>query len=500
MDNPNETPEMRAIPALPEKFSEGRDELNFAEFPLGTISERIDPTVKTLHFEDQIFDKSKNDWIPRKLTITGSDAHGLPTSTDDEVLLGLLQLSKLQQFKDRRVFFSRYQLIKLLRWPVNGQSYDRIDQALNRWIGVTLYYQNAWRDKESNQWVDEKFHILERIKIYSLENERSRPKPNPGQGSFEFASSFFVWNDAVYRSFTSGNIKSLDYDFVLDLQSSISRRLYRFLDKRFYKARNLSFELKNLSYEHIGLSRNSPVADLKRKLLGAIDELVDKQFLKPMPKEQRFRKERAGVWHIHFEKADFVNVAQPARPQSETKKASVPVEADLSAATAVVQKLVDVGVRLETAVELVGKYPAAYIESKILLTEHLTKTNSKKVSDNPPGFLITAIRNDIPLPRTFVTPEQKQAKEEARRKRLETQRQQEVQRKEREAAAEKERRRAIQQFWDALGGEDRSAAEAEAIGQADRMYQDLLAKGGSLAEAARQNLLDDYALERLSVG
>ena len=50
MDNPNETPEMRAIPALPEKFSEGRDELNFAEFPLGTISERIDPTVKTLHF------------------------------------------------------------------------------------------------------------------------------------------------------------------------------------------------------------------------------------------------------------------------------------------------------------------------------------------------------------------------------------------------------------------------------------------------------------------
>ena len=46
----------------------------------------------------------------------------------------------------------------------------------------------------------------------------------------------------------------------------------------------------------------------------------------------------------------------------------------------------------------------------------------------------------------------------------------------------------------------RVAAEAEAIGQADRMYQDLLAKGGSLAEAARQNLLDDYALERLSVG
>jgi hypothetical protein len=498
MEQPDERPEMRAIPALPEKFSEGRDELNFAEFPLGTIAERIDPTVKTLHFEDRIFDKSKNDWIPRKLTITGSDAHGLPTSTDDEVLLGLLQLSKLQQFKDRRVFFSRYQLIKLLRWPVNGQSYDRIDQALNRWIGVTLYYQNAWREKETNQWVDEKFHILERIKIYSQENERSRPKPDPEQGSFEFASSFFVWNDAVYRSFTSGNIKSLDYDFVLELQSSISRRLYRFLDKRFYKARSLSFELKNLAYEHIGLSRNSPVADLKRKLLTAIDELVEKQFLKPLPKEHRFRKERAGVWHVHFEKADFVPVVP--KPSPEAKPVESAVEADRTDATVIVQKLVDAGVRFETAVELAGKYPADYIESKIQLTEHLTKTKSKKVSDNPPGFLITAIRTDIPLPRTFVTPEQKQAKEEAKKKRQEVLRQQEAKRKEREAEAERERRRTIDQFWVSLPESERVSAQAEALSRADRMYQDLLAKGGSLAEAARQNLLDDYALERLSQG
>jgi hypothetical protein len=408
-------------------------------------------------------------------------------------------LTKLQQFKDRRVFFSRYQLIKLLRWPVNGQSYDRIDQALNRWIGVTLYYQNAWRDRETNQWVDEKFHILERIKIYSQENERSRPKPDPGQGSFEFASSFFVWNDAVYRSFTSGNIKSLDYDFVLELESSISRRLYRFLDKRFYKARNLSFELKNLSYEHIGLSRNSPVADLKRKLLTAIDELVGKQFLKPLPKEQRFRKERAGVWHVHFEKSDFVPVAAN-KASAETKTAPPGSETDLSETTAVIQKLVDAGVRLETAVELAGKYPAAYIESKIQLTEHLTKTKSKKVSDNPPGFLITAIRTDIPLPRSFVTPEQKQAKEEAKKKRQEVLQQQEAKRKEREEAAERERRRTIDQFWASLPKEDRIAAEAEALSQADRMYQDLLSKGGSLAEAARQNLMDDYALERLSQG
>jgi hypothetical protein len=50
MEEPDAKPEMRAIPALPEKFSEGRDELNFAEFPLGTFDVRIDPAFKTIHF------------------------------------------------------------------------------------------------------------------------------------------------------------------------------------------------------------------------------------------------------------------------------------------------------------------------------------------------------------------------------------------------------------------------------------------------------------------
>jgi hypothetical protein len=34
--------------------------------------------------------------ISRKLTITASDQYGLPTAPDDEILLGLLQLSRIQ--------------------------------------------------------------------------------------------------------------------------------------------------------------------------------------------------------------------------------------------------------------------------------------------------------------------------------------------------------------------------------------------------------------------
>ena len=61
----------------------GKDELNLAEFPLCALGDRRDPTQKTLLFEDTIWDGTRH--VPRQLTITGSDAYGLPTALDDEV-------------------------------------------------------------------------------------------------------------------------------------------------------------------------------------------------------------------------------------------------------------------------------------------------------------------------------------------------------------------------------------------------------------------------------
>ncbi len=82
--------------------------------------------MKTLRFEDRIWDKGRNDWITRQLTITGSDAHGLPTEKDDEVLLGLIQLTRLRGFGDRKVFFTRHELIRMPTGFVLG-----VQQALS---------------------------------------------------------------------------------------------------------------------------------------------------------------------------------------------------------------------------------------------------------------------------------------------------------------------------------------------------------------------------------
>lgn len=73
---------------MPQRNCDAKDEMN----PRGRCAysaHRLNPEVKTLRFEDRIWDKGRNRFIVRRLTITGSDVYVLPREKDDEVLLGL---------------------------------------------------------------------------------------------------------------------------------------------------------------------------------------------------------------------------------------------------------------------------------------------------------------------------------------------------------------------------------------------------------------------------
>src|SRR3981189_1796425 len=73
--------------------SGGKDEVNLAEFPIAALTDRIPDGQTTLVFEDKL-ERRDSPPIVRRLTIMGTHKHGLPTSTDDEVLVGLIQLTK----------------------------------------------------------------------------------------------------------------------------------------------------------------------------------------------------------------------------------------------------------------------------------------------------------------------------------------------------------------------------------------------------------------------
>ena len=352
---------------------EGRDDLNLAEFPIASLSSRPDKDQKTLHFEDRIWDKGLGRHVTRKLTISASDHYGLPTALDDEVILGLIQLTGQNDFSSRHVFFSRYELIRLLGWRNEGKSYSRLETSLRRWLGVTFYYENAWWDKKAGAWVNESFHLLERVSLLGRACRQARNTAEP-------ALSTVLWNEVVFRSFWAGYLKRLDMELFRRLKSPVAKRLFRFLDKRFHHKTTWDFNLRELAHEHVGLSRSYDTGQLKRKLLPAIVELEENGYLRGAEPNNRFVRIKKGVWHVVLAKGD-------AKPRNKSNP--------------VMDSLLRHGVNRTTAERLAREHPAERIAHHVEVLDWVLKQPNVEKPTSPAGYLVQSIRQSYDPPAGF---------------------------------------------------------------------------------------------------
>ena len=432
-----------------------KDELNLAEFPIAALTDRIPDGQMTMVFEDRM-ERRDSAPIVRRLTIMGTHKHGLPTSLDDEVLVGLIQLTKRRSnFTDPRVPFSRYELIELLGWSQSGQSYRRIEEALHRWVGVVLMYENAWWDNVAKSWVNEQFHVLDNVTLYDRERWRTAAKSGrAGKGDRGAKAdkpplplSSFRWNEVIFQSFQSGNLKQLDLEFYLKLRLPTTKRMYRFLDKRFYRRSRLDFDLRTLACEHIGLSRSYAPTELKRRLKPALEELEQLGFLEPLGPEERYSYVKRGCWRIIF-----IRGGQAAAEAPDT---AAPRDDEPGALIAALEAR---GVTARTAQELAEAHPAGRIRAKIEVFDWLLKNADRRVGKNPAGYLVASIRSDYQAPVDYQTraigakaasDARREAEAKAREERLRTRD---------EAERDKAREERLRAAW-----RDLTEAEREAI-------------------------------------
>jgi Replication initiator protein A len=463
---------LRTPKPLPEQ-TDGRDELNLAEFPIALLTDRAAEGQNTLKFQDTIHDASTGKSVTRKLTITATDEYGLPTTKDEEVILGLIQLTKLaDNFSKRTVHFSRYELIRLLGWRDEGKNYHRLEESLNRWMSVTFFYDKAWWDKAAGSWVDEKFHVIDNITLYDQERRTSK-----GQGALPFSS--FTWNKVLFRSFQAGYLKRLDLDFYLSLKTSTAKRLYRFLDKRFYHGDRQEFDLFRLAFEHVGLSRRyTKAVHLRRNLAQAVEELEAKGFLEPLPDSERYVQVRRGEWKVIFIKKskDEPVLPSPAAPTTSLQK-----------------ELTSRGITASTAAELVAEVPAERITAKLEVFDWLMGKNDKRLSQNPAGYLVASIRGDYAAPKDFQPKAERdrrrQAAEEKQRRKGE-ERAASRRKEEQEAATRKAERSHIDAYLNSLTPQERKALEEQAVANADDKMREAAREAGPLGEVARRHLTD----------
>ncbi len=464
MEDPKRNQEQEPLPC------EGRDELNLAEFPIAVLSSRVGNGVKTIYFEDRIWDKRRGDWVPRRLTISASDRYGLPTALDDEVVLGLIQLTRENDFEHREVFFSRYRLLRLLGWRNEGKSYTRLETSLKRWLGVTFYYDNAWWDRASQAWVAESFHLLEHLSLLDSAQRAG------GKTRGELPLSMFVWNEAVFRSFKAGYLKQIDMQLFRQLRSPITKRLYRLLDKRFYHKTRWAFDLRELACEHVGLSRSYDTGQLKRKLKPAIRELESAGFLQPIPDAVRFGRIGDGKWQVEFTRGKGGKAAPEGRKGQNRLK----------------DRLLQKGVRPGTADELISRHTAREIEERIDALDWMLRQGGHRVK-SVAGYLVQSIRDGYEFPAGFSPTKCATSRSPARpeHKLVSSHRSQPA-----EGNVEQRKVRA-QRYLDTLSPAERQRVENEALSQADSIlgpaYRRMESHGmTAMAEVYRKVILERH--------
>lgn len=274
----------------------GRDELNLIDFPVSLLQHqqpknadgsRPDELVCTINS----YDRHLNRVVPRKLTRRTSSKHGFPTSLEDEVLIGLLTLTRLKNdFQSARVHFKNSELWNLMGWPVNGNSSKRLSIALDRLEGLTLKYENAWTTGDNRFKKEFTTGLLDSYELVSS-----------AMAGASGETSWVQWSAEVFTDIQNGNVKELDTDRFFSLDRPISKRLYRYLDRHFAENPHLEADLLTLAAQ-LGISGTTHIGKIKERLQPAIAELESLgDFIEK--KENRYVKHGVGVWGIHFDRA-----------------------------------------------------------------------------------------------------------------------------------------------------------------------------------------------------
>ena len=442
-------------------WQNGIDEMNLAEFPLAAISDRINDGIKTVTLEDSIFDRVERRHVTRRIVLSGSDQYGLPTAKDDDVLLACMQVSKQQDFKTPEIQFTRYELLKLLGWSDESKNYARVAQSLRRWKGLTIFSDRAFYDFGQKSWVNRDFGIFDSLYIYRREADLV-PSLR--------AMSRFTWNEVLFKNFQAGYLKQIDWQLYISLKSPIAKRLYRFLDKRFYHGNIVEMELDELAFRKLRLSKNYNSAQIKRVLRIGLEELERVWHLKPLPDSRRFLKQSAGRWTIRFER-------KPQRLKSYTQRLGTKSIPAMNRSPSTVSPqvhnpvgnlqiaLTKRGIGPSAAEEIVAKHASQSIQTMIELFDWYNQHNQPRGA----GFLVNAIRapNAIEFPKQFRSSLHCQEQQNKLASRQKFEERAKSQRQTSNARRDLERRKAFEAFWQRLSPNEQTAFEGNAIDQAD---------------------------------
>ena len=247
----------------------GKDEMNLAVLPVARLG-RSDERTRIEYYGTFSDKEGQQDMV---WTVRGADGLGLPGELGERVLVALLYLGAQTGFKQRRMEFSTYQIIKLLGLSDGIKNYRNIERSIAQIAGILITSDKAWiqknaEGKQKRVTSSRGFHLIDEYYLHNLEEDE------------EGNRSYVVWGKRIWQNIQAGYIKNLDVDFYYSLENPLSRRLYRFLDKMTAHRPTKPYVIDIFALANkLGMVPHEYPSYIKRLLMRAADELVKRGWL-----------------------------------------------------------------------------------------------------------------------------------------------------------------------------------------------------------------------------
>ncbi len=359
-----------------------KDEMNLAEFPFALLTQRQSGKKATIRFSRYIKDKISGKPVVQEWIVTGAEEYGLPIAIDYDVYLALMKLWKDQNFEGDHIYFTRYQLLKLLQWSKSKREYDRLEHSLDRLKTVSIKARRAFWDNKAKKYVTRNVNLFTEYHLYEekcgKKNETDRPL------------SYIIVSPALIESVRNGFIRSLDIEKYLAMRSAVTKRLYRFLSKMRYN-HYPQFKISLQELADLLPIRDKRPSHIKRILERAHGRLRDDHFLADVS----YRQENKDMKIIY--------TFCPNETSVRTKLASgdAPVEQYTTDESELIEAFVKRRITAKVAADLVENFPKDYLQEKIAVFDWMLQSEHKNLRQNPQGFLRRSIEDHYQIPSDY---------------------------------------------------------------------------------------------------
>jgi hypothetical protein len=241
----------------------GKDEMNLSVLPIARLGSS-DKRTKLEYYGTFAENGEQKDMV----WIVEGGASGLPTELAERVLIALLFIGSKENFKNRKMTFTVYRVLKTMGLTINPRNYREIEKALKRLVAVTVFTDQAWYNHERKTRItaNRGFHIIDE---YYLHYE---------EGADEGEESFVIWGSRMWSSIQAGYLKYLDLDFYYSISTPLARRMFRFLDKVMAYQDTYQIDIFALANK-LGMTPYEYSSHLKRPLKKAAEDLVKRGWL-----------------------------------------------------------------------------------------------------------------------------------------------------------------------------------------------------------------------------